>query len=80
MLDKEIIGKIIKFATPNSQPGGSFHGLRTNKNLRYSAHSRILVFNAPFVRIPNKNSSEKIRIIVESPEQKKHSGEMTNKY
>jgi len=36
--------------------GGSLYGLRTNKNLRYSAHFRILIFHASFVRIPNKKT------------------------
>jgi len=58
---------------------GPFQGLRMNKNLRYSVHSRILVFHASFVRLPNK-LREKIKIFVNSPEQKKkHSGEMPNK-
>jgi len=49
---------------------GSFHGLRTNKNLRYSLHLRILVFHAPFVWIPNNKSSVENKNIRKFPEQK----------
>jgi len=49
------------------------------KNVSDSIHSRIMIFQAPFVRIPNKKSLGENKIFVKSFGQKKPSGAMTIK-